>query len=90
MMAKSGPLRKESKSELFSASGDPQESANGTLKNVFEVHLMLQFRVHLIIHPESHPKVYFKTYIKMHKKGAPENAVKGALQVALVHLIVNA
>ena len=90
MMAKSGQLRKKSKSELFSSPGDAQESANGTIKNVFEVHLMLQLRVHLIIHPKSHLKVYFKTYIKMHKKGAPENAVKGALQVALVHLIVNA
>ena len=89
-MAKSGQLRKKSKSELFSGPGDAQESANGTIKNVFEVHLILQFRVHLIIHPKSHLKVYFKTYIKMHKKGAPENAVKGVLQVALVHLIVNA
>ena len=38
MDAKSGLLKNESKSELFIASGDARESANGTTINAFEVH----------------------------------------------------
>ena len=68
IIAKSGQLKNENKSEFFSAPGDAQESENETIINVFEVHLMLQFRVHLIIHLELHLKVHFKIYIKMHKK----------------------
>ena len=46
MDAKSGQL----KNDLLSAPGYAQQSANGTAINVFEVHLTIQFRVHLIIH----------------------------------------
>ena len=52
MDAKSGQLKNESKSGIFSAPGDAKESANGTTINVFDVPLMVQFRVHLIIHLE--------------------------------------
>ena len=54
MDAKSGQLKNESKSEIFSAPGDAQESANGTTINMFDVRLMVQFRMHLIIHTELH------------------------------------
>ena len=64
MDAKSGLLKNESKSEIFSSPGDTQQSPNGTTINVFDVHLMVQFRVHVIIHLE----VHFKIYIKVHKK----------------------
>ena len=67
MDAKSGQLKNESKSEIFSAPGDAQESANGTTINMFDVRLMVQFRMHLIIHTELHLKVHFKIYIKMNK-----------------------
>ena len=63
MDAKSGQLKNESESELFIASGDARESANGTTINAFEVHLMVQFRVHLILHLQLHLKVHFKIYI---------------------------
>ena len=56
MDAKSGELKNESKSKLFSAPGDAQESANGTTTNAFEMWLMVEF------------KMSFKIYIKMHKK----------------------
>ena len=39
--AKSGQLKNVSKSELFSAPGDSQESENGTWTNAFEVCLMI-------------------------------------------------
>ena len=67
MDAKSGQLKNESKSEIFSAPGDAQESANGTTINMFDVRLMVQFRMHLIIHTELHLKLHFKIYIKMNK-----------------------
>ena len=67
MDAKSGQLKNESKSEIFSAPGDAQESANGTTINMFDVRLMVQFRIHLIIHTELHLKLHFKIYIKMNK-----------------------
>ena len=68
MDAKSGQLKSESKSEIFSTSGDAQESANRTKTNVFDVRFMVQYRMHLIIHLELHLKVRFKIYVKMHKK----------------------
>ena len=71
MDAKSGHLKNESKSEIFIAPGDAQESANGTTINVFDVRFMVQFRAHLIIHLELHLKVHFKIYIKVHKKVHP-------------------
>ena len=44
--AKSGQLKNKSKSEVFSAPGDPQESANRTAINAFDMRLMVKFRVH--------------------------------------------
>ena len=67
MDAKSGQLKNESKSKIFSAPGDAQESANGTTINMFDVRLMVQFRIHLIIHTELHLKLHFKICIKMNK-----------------------
>ena len=46
MDAKSGQLKNESKSEIFSALGDAQESGNGTTINTFDMRLIIQFRVH--------------------------------------------
>ena len=46
MDAKSGQLKNESKSEIFSALGDAQESTNGTTINTFDMRLIIQFRVH--------------------------------------------
>ena len=71
MDPKSGLLKNESKNELFSTPGDAQESANGTTINAFDVRLMIQFRVHLIINLELDLKVHFKIYIKVHKKVHP-------------------
>ena len=89
MDAKSAQLKNESKSELFSAPADAQESAKRTAINAFELRLMAQFRVHLTMHLELYLKVYFKIYVKMHKKVDPDNALKGALQVALkLHLFL--
>ena len=56
------------KSEIFSATGDAEKSANGTIINAFDVRLMVPFRVHLIIHLEMRVKVHFKIFIKVHKK----------------------
>ena len=42
--------KNKSKSEVLSALGDAQESSNGTTINGFDVRLMVQFKVHLIIH----------------------------------------
>ena len=66
MNAKFGPLKNESKSELFSAPGGAKEGVNRTTTNVSDVRLMIQFRVHLIIHQELHLGVHCKIYIKMH------------------------
>ena len=52
MYAKSAQLKNESKGELFSAPVDGQESAKRTTINAFEVRLMVQFRMHLIMHLE--------------------------------------
>ena len=43
MDAKSGQLKYESESEMFTAPGDAQEIASGTM--MFDVCLMVQFRV---------------------------------------------
>ena len=89
MDAKSGQLKNESKSEIFSASGDAQESANGTTINAFKVLLIVQIRVPLIIHIELHLEGALQGLYKDAQKGAPENAPKGALQVALhLHLFM--
>ena len=63
MNPKSGQLKNEIKSENFSAPGEPQESVNRTTINVFDVRLMVKFRVHLIIHLELHLKERSKIYI---------------------------
>ena len=68
MDAKSGQLKTKSKNEHFSAPGDTQEKADGTTINAFEERLIIQYRVHLIIHLELQLKVHFKIYIKMQKK----------------------
>ena len=62
------PIKTESNSELFSAPGNAQESANGTTINAFEVHLIIQFKGHLRIHLELHLKVHFKINKELHKK----------------------
>ena len=61
MDAKSGQLKIKSMSE----------SANGKTINVFQVPLMIQFKVHLIIQQELHLKVNFNVYIY---KDAEESA----------------
>ena len=71
MDAKSGQLKNESKGEIFSVPGDAQESVNGTTINMFDVRLMVQFRVHLMKHMELHLKVQFKIYINVYKKVYP-------------------
>ena len=77
MDAKSGQLNIERMSE----------SANGKTINTFEMRLMIQFRVHLIIHLELLLKVNFNIYIyKDAQEGAPDFALKGTQLVALVHL----
>ena len=63
------------------------ESANGKTINTFEMRLMIQFRVHLIIHLELLLKVNFNIYIyKDAQEGAPDLALKGTQLVALLHL----
>ena len=54
MDAKSGQLSNESRSKVFGAPNDARESVNETTINAFDVRLMVQFRVHLIIHQERH------------------------------------
>ena len=82
MDAKYCQLKNVSKGELLS---DAQESANGTTINAFEVRLMVQVRLHLIIHLEGALQDLYKDA----QKGSPENALKGPLQVALeLHLFM--
>ena len=57
MDVKSGQLKDESKSELFSAPGYAQRSPTRATINALEVPLMVQFRVQPIIHLELHPRV---------------------------------
>ena len=66
MDAKSDQLKNQSKGELFSAPDDVQESAHGTTINAFDVCLMIQYRVRLMIHLNLHLKV--KIHIKMHER----------------------
>ena len=56
----------------------------------FVVRLMMQFRVHPIMHLELHLKVNFNIYInKDAQEGAPDVALKGTLLVALeLHLFM--
>ena len=54
MDAKSGQLSNESRSKVFGAPNNARESAIKTTINAFDVRLMVQFRVHLIIHLEIH------------------------------------
>ena len=65
-MQKSGQLKNESKSELFTVPSDAQENTNGTAINAFDVNLMAQFRMHLVIHLELHFTIYIKMYKKVH------------------------
>ena len=60
MDTKSGQLKSESKNEIFSAPGDAQESATRATINAFDVCLMVQFGVHLVIRLELHLKVHLK------------------------------
>ena len=68
MDAKSDQLKHETKNELFSAPAEAQKKADRITIKAFEVHLMTQFGVYLIIHLDLHLKMHFKFYIKMHKK----------------------
>ena len=66
--AKYGQLKNESNSEISSAPGDAQKSANRTTINMFDVRLMVQFRAYLIIDLEVHFKIYIKVQKKMHSR----------------------
>ena len=60
------------------------ESANGKTINAFEERLMMQFRVHLIIHLALHLKVNFNIFMyKDAEEGAHDVALRGTLLVAL-------
>ena len=50
---------KKNETKILSAPGDVQESPNGTTINVFDVRLMVQFRVDLIDTPRITPKGAF-------------------------------
>ena len=56
--AKYGQLKKN-ETKILSAPGDVQESPNGKTINVFDVRLMVQFRVDLINTPRIAPKGAF-------------------------------
>ena len=71
MHAKLGQLKNESKTKIFCEPGDAQQSSNGTTINTFDVGLMIQFRVHLIMHLQLSLRVHFKIYIKAHKELHP-------------------
>ena len=66
------------------------ESSNGETINAFEVRLMVQFRVDLILHLELHLKANFNIYVyKDEQEGTPDVALKRKLLVALeVHLFL--
>ena len=86
MDAKSGQIKNGNKSEIFSAPVDVQESANETT-NAFDVGLIVQFWVHLIIHLELH-LLHFIIYIKVQKR-CPEIALNVVLLVGLkLHLFM--
>ena len=67
MDPKSSQLKNQSRSEIFNVPGNAQEIVNGTTINAFDVRLVVQFRVRLIIHLALHLKVHFKIYIKCTK-----------------------
>ena len=74
MDAKSGQLKLENMSE----------SANGKTINAFEVRLIMQFRVQLVIHLELHLKMNLNIFIyKDAQEGAPDVALKGTLLTTL-------
>ena len=52
MDAKSDQLKNKSKSKIFSALDDAQESVNATTISAFDVRVMVQFRVHYVIAPK--------------------------------------
>ena len=55
-------------SEISSAPGDAQKSANRTTINMFDVRSMVKFRAYLIIDLEVHFKIYIKVQKKMHSR----------------------
>ena len=55
------------------------KSASGTTTNVFEVRLIVQLRMHLLIHLELSLKGVIQDLYKNAQKCAPENALKDAL-----------
>ena len=61
MDAKSGQLKNEGNSEIFSTFDDAQDSANGTAIIASEVCSMM------ILHLEFQLKMHLKIYIKIHK-----------------------
>ena len=79
MDAKSGQLKIKSVIQI----------ANEKRRNAFEVHLMMQFRVYLII-LDLHLKVNFNIYIfNDAQEGVPNVTLKGTLLVALeLHLFM--
>ena len=78
MNAKSSEVKNESTSELFSAPGDAQESANGATTNAFELRLMVQFY-------DNTPGIAPKGAIppKIPPNGGTDGALEGTLHVGL-------
>ena len=66
-MQKSGQLKNESKSELFTVPSNAQGNTNRATINSFDVNLMVQFSMHLVIHLELHFTIYIKMYKKVHQ-----------------------
>ena len=81
---KCAKLKNESKTNIFSAPGDTQESANGTTINVFDAILMVQFRVHLIIH------LIIQRYTKRCTQYFTKRCISGSTWVGLAYAIGNA
>ena len=85
MNARSCQLKNQSKSEFSISRGYAQDSANRTTTNAFEVRLMIQYLVQLLIHLELH----VKCTSRYAQKDPPEVALKGALPVGLeLHLFM--
>ena len=76
---KCAKLKNESKTNIFSAPGDTQESAN-----VFGATLMVQFRVHLIIH------LIIQRYTKRCTQYFTKRCISGSTWVGLAYAIGNA
>ena len=81
---KCAKLKNKSKTKIFSAPGDAQESANGTTINVFDATFMVQFRVHLIIH------LLIQRYSKRCTQYFTKRCISGATWVGRVYAIGNA